>query len=449
MMRIIDETYRTLPTLRDHYDFPADDQGRVNYRALRGPEYMRALRARVVELGVTILDQSPALELLARGDGSIGGARGIRLQHSGQEWQIESAAVILAAGGTSFRSHLLGSRTNTGDGYLMAAEAGAEMSGMEFTAAYTVAPLHSTMTRTMAYSFADYYDSGGRQIDAPFGHDQTERIAQALLAGPVYCSLHRLPADVRTHLPTISPNVMLPFARWGIDPYTQRFQITLHTDGTIRGIGGVRVAGSDCQTRIPDLFVAGDNASRELVAGASSGGGNVNSAWALSSGTWAGQSAARRARQRPRAGDQGHLEPLGTAGLRPGAASRTFDTRAIVDAVKAEMHPYDKNLFRRGDRLLASRRSLDEVWNAVVDHGGGGDPGAPGRLAAREAAALVATARWSVASAEARRESRGMHRRVDAPHLDPAFSHRLVASGLSEIRISPDGAPEPRLQKAS
>ncbi|WP_283844516.1 hypothetical protein [Bradyrhizobium cenepequi] len=43
--------------------------------------------------------------------------------------------MVLAAGGTSFLSHLLGSQTNTGDGYLTAAEAGAEMSGMEFTAA--------------------------------------------------------------------------------------------------------------------------------------------------------------------------------------------------------------------------------------------------------------------------------------------------------------------------
>ncbi|MFX7747654.1 hypothetical protein ABTK03_19970, partial [Acinetobacter baumannii] len=94
-------------------------------------------------------------------------------------------------------------------------------------------------------------------------------------AGPVFCSLHRLPADIQARLPTISPNVMLPFDRWGIDPYRQRFAVTLHNDGTIRGIGGVRVAGRDCATTVPGLYVAGDNASRELVAGASSGGGNV------------------------------------------------------------------------------------------------------------------------------------------------------------------------------
>ncbi|WP_204350408.1 FAD-binding protein, partial [Klebsiella pneumoniae] len=67
-------------------------------------------------------------------------------------YRVVAGATILATGGTSFLSHLLGSRNNTGDGYLMAAEAGASLSGMEFTAVYTVAPKHSTMTRTMSYA---------------------------------------------------------------------------------------------------------------------------------------------------------------------------------------------------------------------------------------------------------------------------------------------------------
>jgi L-aspartate oxidase len=59
----------------------------------------------------------------------------------------------------------------------------------------------------------------------------------------------------------------------------------------------VRVVNADCATSVPGLFVAGDNASREKGAGAISGGGNVNSAWALSSGVFAGQAAARLARE--------------------------------------------------------------------------------------------------------------------------------------------------------
>ncbi|WP_342363099.1 FAD-binding protein [Terrarubrum flagellatum] len=444
MLRIIDQTFRLLPTLSPHYQFTPDDRGVINYRAVRGPEYMRALRALITELGVTILDHSPALELLARSDGSVGGAQGVRRQHRNQPWRIEAGAVILAAGGTSFRSHLLGSRNNTGDGYLMAAEAGAELSGMEFTAAYTVAPKHSTMTRTMSYAFADYYDADGQQIDAPFGPDQTERIARALLAGPVYCSLHRLPADVREHLPTISPNVMLPFVRWGVDPFRDRFEVTLHTDGTIRGIGGVRVADENCATSVPGLFVAGDTASRELVAGASSGGGNVNSAWALSSGTWAGRSAAELARRNRSAGAA--LRPLGQAALRPASHAKSIDFASAISAVKAEMHPYDRNLFRTGERLTRSRRALDEAWREVADHAAGPqtDP-----LVAREAAALIASARWSVASALAREESRGMHRRLDRPGMNARFAHRLIVRGLANIEVMPDTPGAAALKEAS
>ncbi|OKO92001.1 oxidoreductase [Bradyrhizobium sp. NAS80.1] len=430
MYRILDQTWRTLPTLARYYKFAVDDEGRVNHRAVRGPEYMRALRQQVLGHGVTILDHSPVLELLARSDGSIGGARGLRRQDGGRSYRIEAGAVVLAAGGTSFLSHLLGSHTNTGDGYLMAAEAGAQMSGMEFTAAYTIAPAHSTMTRSMAYSFATYYDSDGQELDLPLGPDQTIRLARALQRGPVYCSLHRLPDDIKARLHTISPNVPLVFDRWGIDPYRDRFEVTLHNDGTIRGIGGVRVHDTDGATAVEGLFVAGDNASREKVAGAISGGGNVNSAWALSSGVFAGRAAARVARSAVRRTER--LRPLGRAGLRPGGRPQTLDVAAIRSSVRAEMHPFDKNLFRTGPGLAASSRILDDLWRDVAEHGHAGT------LALREAAALVATARWSVATAAARNESRGLHRREDCPAQDPGLAARLLSGGLDRIRVSLD-----------
>jgi L-aspartate oxidase len=429
MHRILDQTWRSLPTLAPHYRFGVDDDGHVNYRAVRGPEYMRALRQLALSHGVTILDHSPVLELLARADGSIGGARGQRRQDGDRPYEIAAGAVVLAAGGTSFLSHLLGSRTNTGDGYLLAAEAGAEMSGMEFTAAYTIAPAHSTMTRSMAYSFATYYDGEGRELDLPFSPDQTERLARALLKGPVYCSLHRLPDDVKARLHTISPNVPLVFDRLRIDPYRDRFEVTLHNDGTIRGIGGVRVVGADCSTSVPGLFVAGDNASREKVAGAISGGGNVNSAWALSSGIFAGEAAARLAR---RWGSRfARLRPLGHAGLRPRRRPKTVDLVAVRAGLRAEMHPLDKNFFRNERALLASRRALDELWTELADH-------ATDDRGLREAAALVATARWSVASATRRTESRGLHRREDRPERDPTLALRLLSGGFDQVWVAAD-----------
>ncbi|WP_245448908.1 FAD-binding protein [Phyllobacterium sophorae] len=401
---------------------------------------MRALRKLVDSLGVTVLDHSPALELLQNSDGLVSGARGIRRQKGG-DWQVHAGAVVLATGGTSFLSRPLGSHTNTGDGYIMAAEAGAELSGMEFTSYYTVAPVHSTMTRSMSYAFATYYDEDGAVIPMPSGPDTMRPLARAMLKGRVFCDLHRTPEDIRAKVPVISPNFMLPFRRWGIDPYNDRFEVTLHGEGTIRGIGGLRIVGGDCRTSVPGLFASGDAATRELVAGAISGGGNINSAWAVSSGQWAGQGAARYAKEHKAiSGGQ----PIGQAGLRPSAAANNVDLAATLSAIQNEVLPYDKNIFRSGERLEQSRTILEGVWTEFRSHAAGSSGTC---LRTRETAAMLATARWCVASALARDESRGMHQREDRPEIDPHFNRRIIVGGLGKVWTGRDH--EPRLELAS
>ncbi|WP_342133219.1 FAD-binding protein [Hydrogenophaga sp. OTU3427] len=428
MLRILDTTWRHLPTIASHYRFGVDAQGQTVYRALRGPEYMRALRALVEAAGVRVLDHHPALELLRHDDGSVAGAAG-QQRRTGRVWSARAGAVVLASGGCAFLSKLLGADNNTGDGLLMAAELGAELSGMEFTNGYTVAPVYSSMTRAMSYVFARYFDASGRELDIPPGPGSTVALATALQHGPVFCSLDRMPRDLRELLPTISPNVLPAFARRGIDPFHDRFEIALRGEGTVRGIGGLRVASEACETTVPNLFVAGDTASREAVAGAVSGGGNVNSAWALSSGLWAGQGAARRARQagrRLRHAAQG----AGQAGLRPQRAGVAPDTATALARLQRPMLDPALNLFRHGAALARSQRDLDSDWADWRAHAGGD---ATQALRHREMAALLATARWSLASALARTESRGMHLRTDAPATLPTFAHPIHAGGLDRV----------------
>jgi L-aspartate oxidase len=166
-----------------------------------------------------------------------------------------------------------------------------------------------------------------------------------------------VPEDIRAIMPQVQPNFVLPFDRMGIDAYRDRFEVTLHAEGTVRGIGGLRV-DQDCQTAVSGLYVAGDAASRELVTGAISGGGAVNSSWALSSGQWAGAAAARRARalgaSRRRPGDRD-----GQAGLSPRRKAGDFDAAGAIQAVREELNAYDKNIFRRGEALTASLERLD------------------------------------------------------------------------------------------
>ncbi len=433
MARILDETWCTLPTLATHYAFPRDESGAARYRNMRGPEYMRAMRRLVLRSGVRVMDKHPALELLLHHDGSVAGAAGID-RSSGANWTVRAGAVVLATGGCAFMSHLLGCHTNTGDGALMAAEAGAELSGMEFSAYYTVAPAFSTMTRSMSYAFAVYTDASGRELDIPAGRDASLALARALLAGPVYCSLHRMPADIRARLTRIQPNFMLPFDRHRIDPFTQRFPVTLHGEGTIRGTGGLRIHGDDCASGVAGLFAAGDVATREMVAGAVSGGGAQNSAWALSSGRWAGQAAAARVRSTGRRSNL-RAEPIGEAGLRPRHRAASADTGRAIAAVQAEMLPTEKVLFRSAPALLASRRRLDRQWQDLRDHS---HADGPASLRTREAAAMTAHARWCLAAALARAESRGMHRRTDAPERDARLARRITVGGLDELWIRPE-----------
>ena len=424
MDRILDLTWRTLPTLERYYRFPKNEAGETQYRSLRGPEYLRAMRRLALDAGVVILDHSPGLELLLHEDGSVAGAAGIMRQID-QTWAVRAGAVVLATGGCAFASRLHGSRNNTGDGHLMAAEAGADFSGMEFSAYYVPGPAHIANTRSMLFSFGRYFDAEGRELAIGAG-ERAEPLGHALTHGPVFCTLDRTPEDIRAIMPSVQPNFMLGFARAGIDPYRDRFEVTLHGEGTIRGVGGVRVATKTCETEISGLFVAGDVASRELVTGAVSGGGAINSSWALSSGHWAGEGAAALAKRRGRRlGDQASAS--GRAGLRPRRTAASVDTREAVEVVRGEMNPPGKNLFRTHEGLHASRDLLEQSWSELADHARGEGRDA---IRLREAAAMTAVARWCVASALARPESRGMHHRVDRPGLDPNLARRQRSGGL-------------------
>jgi succinate dehydrogenase/fumarate reductase flavoprotein subunit len=232
-------------------------------------------------------------------------------------------------------------------------------------------------------------------------------------------------------LPSLQPNFFQPFVRTGVDPFTQLFPVTLILEGTVRGTGGVRLADERCATTVAGLFAAGDAATRQEICGAFTGGGSHNAAWAISSGVWAGTGAAEHALALGSAAHTRRAQGAGTAGLRPtGTPGSADDYRDVVTTVQAEVMPYDKNYFRTGDGLTASLAVLDDTWANARQSllGVGADA-----YKAREAAAMVQTARWMYRSALVRTETRGMHRREDFPRLDPDQQHRITTGGLDEV----------------
>ena len=411
------------------YPFPSDDEGKPYLANLRGPDYMHFMRRRVRRAGVTVLDHHPALELLADGD-RVAGAAGIDRQR-GRPWRIHAGAVVLATGGCAFGERILGATGLTGDGYLMAAEAGATMSGMEFSAQYAFTPKPSALNKGLPFRWASFTREDGSRIDID-GKDRHAAVAEALLEGPVYAQYDKANPELRQWLRQGQPNCFLPLDRMGIDAFDERWPVTLRCEGTVRGVGGIRLTGDDCSTGVPGLYAAGDAASRERLTGAITGGGGPNSSWAIASGNWAGRAAAAFAVSH--GGNGASLAPLGQVGLRPAADHRAaFDPAAAVAAVREEMLPLDRNFFRTEAGLKRSLDRLDANWTGLRHHAPGERPAA---LRAREAAALIATSRWACAGAIARVESRGMHRRRDAPGRDAEFTCRIEARGLDQITIA-------------
>ncbi|MEC3952166.1 FAD-binding protein [Nocardia sp. CDC153] len=434
MYRVLEETHRRVGQLvQGGFRFQGEHAERPARVYLDGAKYLGRMRRSMVVAGVRILDHHPALQLLTDGDGVVSGASGVAVQGEARGWTVKARAVVLATGGCAFLSGGAGTDVDTGDGLLMGAEVGAELSGMEFSNAYSLAPV------------ADSPQWGGRPVAAVFASDQVMHFAtlydesRAVLWGQgcgsraqafaaiadghrVYAALDELPESVRVELRRLGPS---PSGRVPLSAVLQ---------GTVRGTGGLRLAGPDCATTVPGLYGAGDVTTREPITGAVSGFGGQNGAWAISSGVWAGAGAAGFAAARRKVGK---ARPVPGAGL--GDKAR-LDPRAVVGLVQEHTLPLRRSYWRSEGSLRDSIAELDGIWpGAELALGGKG----PARVRARQAAALLAVARWTKYSALARTETRGMHRRTDHPSAGSDWRVRLISGGLESVWVRPDLTPAP------
>lgn len=422
MHRVLEETHLRVEQLaRWGYRFPGAGPGSSLRVYLDGASYLRRMRRSALDAGVRVLDHHPALQLLVDRDGGVAGATGVQLHNHCQAWTVRAGAVVVATGGCAFLSGGAGTDVDTGDGLLFAAEAGAELSGMEFSSAYGLTPVvHVPNTARpksasgLGLHFATLYDESGAILE---GH-RAAAFAAIADGHRVFAALDDVPASMRGWL-----------TEQGLVDHTGRVPLRAVLEGTVRGTGGLRVANHDCATTIGGLFGAGDVTTRELITGAVSGFGGQGGAWAIASGVWAGAGAARYARA---ADLRSPVREVPGAGL--SEVSR-IDPRAVVGLVQEHTLPLRRSYWRSAGSLVDSIGELDSMWpGAEFDLGGTGLD----RLRARQAAALLAVARWTKYSALARTESRGMHRRTDHPGAEADWRVRLMSGGLDNVWVRPD-----------
>ncbi|WP_225895446.1 FAD-dependent oxidoreductase [Dendronalium phyllosphericum] len=435
--RVVEKTWLSLPLVEKWgYRFPKEDGESVR-QSYYGPEYMRVHRKNLLRIGVQILDQSPALELLLALDGSVAGARGVQRQHH-RTYTVRAGAVVLANGGCAFLSKALGCNTNTGDGLLMAVEAGGELSSMEASNHYAISTaFNATVTRGVPFGWASYTDEAGNDLGGYInGRRDPAFLPNALIKGPVYARLDKATDEVKAVIEKSHFIAFLPYKKAGIDPYTERIPVTLVLEGTVRGTGGVRIVNDSCATKVPGLYAAGDAASREFLAGLASGGGGPNAAWAISTGQWAGEGAAAFAKSLGAHANERVARAVGQVGMRSNPASETFDNEAIVRGVQAQMFPLEKNYLRSEQKLLDSLAKLETLWQQV--QGNPKQDTVRDIEFSRRAVALTAVARWAYFSALHRTETRSEHIRVDYPDTDPNQRYYQAAGGLDNLWVRHD-----------
>ena len=440
MKRVLQRTYENVNRLGDWgYPFPVDNQGVAHKRSLQGPEYMRLMRRKLNKAKVKILDHSPALELLYDHHG-VAGAAGVGTQ-TDQTWSVQASSIVIASGGCAFLSKALGCNVLTGDGYLLASEAGADLSGMEFSNAYAITPKFSSITKTAFYDYASFTYEDGSVIEGAGSKRGRSVIAKKLLEGQkVLCQLDKAKNDpqLQKWIRIAQPNFFLHFDRAGINPFEDRFEVTLRFEGTVRGTGGIRILDETCATSVPGLYAAGDAATRELICGGFTGGGSYNAAWAISSGYWSGEAAAKYAQTFNRNNQDRDLTRKQVVGIKESNSTKdVLDGNELTKLVQAEVTPYEINLFRSEEKLSTSLKKLNALWKDAKSDLSEKDSDI---VRVRESVAMLATSRWMYTAALERKETRGMHKRIDFPEKDDGQQSRLLISGLDEIHLNWDRA---------
>ncbi len=390
-------------------------------------------------------------------DGAAVGALALHLD-SGRPVVIRAGAVIVATGGlTRLYRRSSASSNMGGDGYALAARAGARLIDMEFVQFFPIghlAPrlvgLDPIMWDPFRYKlggellngrgepFVGNYDSAsqdtGRYVvtrdAATYAIIKEVAAGRGSPAGGAYLSFRHVPA---TQLREAFGPIIDTLADNGIDLTRDRVEVApiAHYH-----MGGVRV-GLDMQSDVPRLYAAG-----EAVGGANGANrlsGNAITE-ALAFGLRAGRGAASAARSAP-ALDPAHLRRAAREQI---AALEQDDTRTAPPNAAAllrrlqETMQADVGPFRTRTGLLRARAQLrglrDELGDVLP---GSAAPHDARRIDALDLRSMLLVAQAVVEAALAREESRGAHQREDFPGLEPAWRvNQTAALEAGEWRLA-------------
>ncbi len=455
---------------------PGHDRARCVYVDYlnTGPAVAKTLRTQVARHdAIRRVGDLYVVDVLLQ-EGAAAGALALHLD-SGRPVVIRAGAVIVATGGlTRLYRRSSASSNMGGDGYALAARAGARLIDMEFVQFFPIghlAPrlvgLDPIMWDPFRYKlggellngrgepFVGNYDSAsqdtGRYVvtrdAATYAIIKEVAAGRGSPAGGAYLSFRHVP---ETQLREAFGPIIDTLGENGIDLTRDKIEVApiAHYH-----MGGVRV-GLDMQSDVPRLYAAG-----EAVGGANGANrlsGNAITE-ALAFGLRAGRSAAAAARTAPRldpaqlrAAAQDQIAELQQDDTRTAPPNAAVLLRRLQETMQADAGPFRTRtgLLRAQSQLRALRDELGDVLP------GSAAPHDARRIDALDLRSMLLVAQAVVDSALAREESRGAHQREDFPGLDPAWQlNQTAALEAGEWRLAQQPvwtvAADPELEGAA
>lgn len=413
--------------------FEKDEKGRFVRRKSRGHLHtshmvvnalpmMEVLRRKALEREVLFQERSMVTDLLVK-EGAVTGAIGFNYR-TGQIFQLLSKAVVLAAGGCSFKGIFVGHKNLTGDGQAAALKAGAIFRGMEqcgTNTCYKDFDIHGM--NLMVNVGGRFLNSLGEEFMWKYNPDLGNRALLPDLAlafchevkegrGPIYLDATAAkPAD-RALCRKILPESFKAWDRAGIDPFATKLEWVPAFGGT-RGTSGGMEIDLECRSSLANLFGAGDTSS---VALASAGLGGIPLAYASVSGYRAGEYAARQA------SDMNSPKPPSSQWekkvkdfVSPLLRTKGISPDELINDLQSLLFPYPICYLKKGERLKDALQGLQNL-KARVGELKAGDWHE--LIKANEAIHMITIAEAFLSSSLFREESRGYHFREDFPRID-------------------------------
>jgi succinate dehydrogenase / fumarate reductase flavoprotein subunit/fumarate reductase flavoprotein subunit len=454
--------------LEDRYGcfFDKDPDGRIHQKAfagqsvdrtvhrgdLTGIEIMSRLRDALFARLVTLLEEQRAVDLLIGPDGQAAGALLLDLRSGAFAAARAKCVLVATGGGPTMYKLATPSLEKSGDGVALCVRAGLPCVDMEMMQFHPTGILAGRGSLTgmileegLRGAGAQLFNGRDERFMARYDPVRLERATRDLVArasfmeiqagrgtpqGGVWLDATPMGAAV---VARDFPGMVERMALLGRDLTRERIEVTPTAHFHM---GGVRI-DPQCQTGIPGLLVAGEDAG--AVHGANRLGGN-GVAESTVFGAVAGETAAVHCQRHPLPGydwttAQRAAQQAGRF-LRSGQSP--YPLRRRLNHLMWE----EAGLVRDAAGLSKAALELEALTHELDSVGVPGGPAYnPGWQEALNLESLLTVAPLVVASAACREESRGSHFRRDYPAPDDTRRLRRVVVGLQDGRVHVETVP--------